>query len=137
MSGIKSIIFRADKCAGCHMCELICSVTKNGKVGPRRARIKVVTPEPGLYDLVRVCIQCAEAFCMKVCPVGAIIKDQASGIVLVNDNACIGCGLCIKACIVPDAIKIDPKTKRAIKCDLCRGDPVCVRWCPSGALQYA
>ena len=34
------------------------------------------------------------------------------------------------------AILYDPDNRRVIKCDLCGGDPQCVRFCPTGALQF-
>ena len=36
--------------------------------------------------------------CVTVCPTGASYKRAEDGIVLVNENACIGCGLCAWAC---------------------------------------
>ena len=29
-----------------------------------------------------------------------------------------------------------PEKKVVIKCDLCDGDPVCVKFCPTGAIKY-
>jgi len=132
---VSSLMFHLDKCSGCHICELICSATKNKAFGPRRARITVRTIEPGLIDLVTVCIQCSDPPCMKICPANAISKDEHVGIVLINAERCTGCGLCTKVCPI-GAIKLDPKTKIAIKCDLCLGDPACVKWCPTGALEH-
>ncbi len=34
------------------------------------------------------------------------------------------------------AISIDPNTLLPIKCDLCGGDPECVKACPTGALDF-
>ncbi|MFO8191839.1 MAG: 4Fe-4S binding protein [Bacillota bacterium] len=48
-------------------------------------------------------------------------------------ETCTGCGACVSAC--PDhMIRLDNECK-ADKCDLCRGDPLCVKYCPSGALK--
>jgi Fe-S-cluster-containing hydrogenase component 2 len=132
---VGELIVHLDKCSGCHICELACSATKNRAFGPRRARITVKTIEPGIIDLVTVCLQCSDPACMKICPVNAIRKDENTGIVLIDEGKCTGCGLCTKVCPV-GAIKLDPKTRKAIKCDLCLGDPVCVKWCPTGALEY-
>ncbi len=31
---------------------------------------------------------------------------------------------------------VDADTGRVLKCDLCGGDPICVKVCPTGALRY-
>ena len=31
---------------------------------------------------------------------------------------------------------VAPVTGRVLKCDLCDGDPICVKVCPTGALNY-
>ena len=31
----------------------------------------------------------------------------------------------------------DQDKEKAVKCDLCRGDPQCVKECPTGALELA
>ncbi len=41
-------------------------------------------------------------------------------------------GLCVTACpqYPNSAVRVIPATKKAIKCDLCGGDPQCVKFCP-------
>jgi Fe-S-cluster-containing hydrogenase component 2 len=59
-------------------------------------------------------------------------------IVWINENECIGCGKCVKACsFTPSRINLvkskDKAKRKAKKCDLCRTQtegPACVRWCP-------
>ena len=82
-----------------------------------------------------VCSQCENAFCMQVCPVGAITRTS-QGVVQIDPDQCIGCALCVQYCPV-DMVQIDPDTKRAVKCELCRGNPACVAACPTGALVLA
>jgi Fe-S-cluster-containing hydrogenase component 2 len=41
----------------------------------------------------------------------------------------------VTACIY-GGIEIDSMTKKAIKCDLCRGNPACVKACDYGAIEY-
>ena len=51
------------------------------------------------FYLPRICMQCENAPCVKVCPVGATYhSEDGSGIVLVNHNRCIGCRMCMAAC---------------------------------------
>lgn len=49
------------------------------------------------YFYPRVCMQCENAPCTKVCPVGATYHND-EGIVLVNQDRCIGCRMCMAAC---------------------------------------
>jgi len=57
------------------------------------------------------------------------------GAVLVKEEKCTGCGLCVMSCPY-GMIQIDPVTAKASKCDLCGGEPACVEHCPFGALAY-
>jgi carbon-monoxide dehydrogenase iron sulfur subunit len=41
---------------------------------------------------------------------------------------------CVTACIY-GGIELDPRTRKAIKCDLCGGDPACVKACEYGAIN--
>jgi Fe-S-cluster-containing dehydrogenase component len=72
---------------------------------------------------------------VKACPVEAFHRDEKTGAVLIDDDVCIGCRLCIDECPF-GGISIDPDKERVIKCDLCGGDPQCVKYCPTSALQY-
>jgi anaerobic carbon-monoxide dehydrogenase iron sulfur subunit len=69
------------------------------------------------------------------CPPGALTEDLATGLVNLNDELCNGCGECVTACPF-DAIWMDEHRGVAIKCDLCGGEPVCVRYCAPGALMF-
>ena len=46
----------------------------------------------------RSCLHREDAACVSVCPTGASYKRDEDGIVLVNEDACIGCKLCSWAC---------------------------------------
>ncbi len=70
---------------------------------------------------------------MNVCPARAI-KRLDNGIVGVDPDKCVGCGLCAEYCPV-DMIKLDPDSQKAQKCELCQGNPLCVDACPTGALE--
>lgn len=128
----KKIVVKVEKCAGCRICELICSLSKYGELNPKRSRIRVVTLNRIPIDVPVVCGQCSVPFCIESCPVSALERNSAGGI-LVNDELCAGCGKCVEACPY-GAISIDTLTHTAIACDLCNGQPLCVEWCPTGAL---
>jgi Fe-S-cluster-containing hydrogenase component 2 len=55
--------------------------------------------------------------------------------VSIDTDTCVGCGLCGKYCPV-DMVHLDPDTKKAVKCELCGGEPACVTACPCGALEW-
>ena len=84
---------------------------------------------------------------MTVCPTGASYKRAEDGIVLVNEDACMGCGLCAWACPY-GARELDPVAGVMKKCTLCVDRiynenipeedrvPSCVRTCPAGARAF-
>jgi len=72
-------------------------------------------------------------------PDKAIKIDQSTGVKYIVDEECIGCKKCIRACpFSPPEIKYNKEKKIVYKCDLCRGreeGPICVEYCPQGALS--
>jgi Fe-S-cluster-containing dehydrogenase component len=82
-----------------------------------------------------VCNHCEEAPCMVVCPTHARFRDEQIGRVVVNYNRCIGCKVCIAVCPF-GAIDFNWEAKRVISCNLCDGDPTCVKFCDTQAIQY-
>jgi Fe-S-cluster-containing hydrogenase component 2 len=74
---------------------------------------------------------------MRYCPTKAIRIDDVTGARVIDQELCIGCQTCIQACSYElSRIRFDRVKKKAIKCDLCGGDPACVKACPTGALSY-
>lgn len=127
---------RADRiCSGCETCQLMCSLEKTGAFNPKKARIKVVPLSVGV-TLPITCQQCEDPWCQRACPEKAIVQHKRLNLVVVDEEKCTGCGACIGAC--PFGIMAyDPEKKKAMKCDLCKGDPACVRYCPSKVLTLA
>jgi Fe-S-cluster-containing hydrogenase component 2 len=72
---------------------------------------------------------------MRVCPVGAIQLDAATGAYKVDNDRCFGCRMCSLVCPFA-AISSDRQTGKAIKCDLCDGNPACEAVCAPGALRF-
>lgn len=129
-------IFRAipDICTGCRMCELMCSLEKTGTINPYRARIRVQrSNENGACKPV-ICRHCKTPLCQEACPVpGAMCRDENTRAVVLNEEKCIGCRACVEACPFK-AIQVGPEGE-VLKCDLCGGDPVCVKYCPRRPAQ--
>ncbi len=131
----KILIVDHERCTGCRLCELVCSVKNAGVSNPSRARIHIIKWEMEGFELPMVCPQCESAPCMAVCPVDALSRDGDLERVVIDYDLCIGCKLCVAACPF-GGMGIDAVAKKVIKCELCDGDPVCVEFCQPQALQY-
>ena len=131
----KVLITDYEKCTGCRACELACSVMHEGVSNPERSRIKVVKWEwEGRY-VPMSCQQCESAPCMAICPVRAIYRDEELDRVMIDYEVCITCRMCVAACPF-GAMGYDTNGRKVIKCDLCEGDPQCVRFCETKAVRY-
>ena len=133
-----AIFVEEDKCTGCRICEVLCSLLNTKECNPARARIHIRrTINNGIfYDTPLICQQCEDLPCATVCPETVVSLNTKTGIVSIDAEKCTGCGLCVDACPY-SAIIIDPIRKVAIKCELCESQPLCVEGCPTGALRYA
>lgn len=129
------IVTKFDVCTGCRICELICSFVKEGAFNPRYARLRIETPGDGLFNDPVVCIQCDNPACMRVCPEEALYRDPITQVVLLDQDRCHNCGLCIEYCHI-DMVQINPRASKPTKCDHCGGSPRCVEFCPTGALVF-
>jgi Fe-S-cluster-containing hydrogenase component 2 len=131
----KTLYIDYQKCTGCRLCELVCAVFHDGISNPARSRIKVMKWEAeGLY-IPMTCQQCQDAPCMNVCPVKAISRDEELGRVFVDYDVCIGCRSCVAVCPF-GAMNFNIRDKQVFKCDLCDGEPQCVRFCEEKAIDY-
>lgn len=72
---------------------------------------------------------------MQACPVDAIAYDAATGAKVILEAACVGCKVCTIACPF-GTVNYNSDTGKVIKCDLCGGDPECVKACPTEAITY-
>ncbi len=119
-------------------------------------------PGSGENYLPAPCMQCQNAPCVNVCPVGATFHNP-EGIVLIDQQRCIGCRLCMAACpydrrffnwgepVQPANVKAAPYNVQTqapaikgtvMKCDFCTeraaagGLPYCVEGCPRGGIYF-
>jgi Fe-S-cluster-containing dehydrogenase component len=91
----------------------------------------------------RQCMHCVDPACASACPVSALKKDDKTGVVLYDKNACIGCRYCQLACPfnIPkfEWEKAFPQIR---KCQLCShriekgGFAACAEFCPTGACIF-
>ena len=136
--------FDMTKCIGCKCCVVACN-EQNGNPADILWR-RVGEIEGGLYPFTQRhylsigCNHCLEPTCMTGCPVNAYSKDDLTGIVRHNADACIGCQYCTWNCSygVP---QYNPERGVVGKCDMCYGrltrgqSPACVSACPEDAIQ--
>jgi len=131
----KKLIVNPLECTGCGACELACSMRNVGEFNPSRSRIQVVSLDPDFFRIPIVCSQCYKPPCAEICPVGAITRDEATGVVRVLKDRCDGCRMCEEACPF-GVIFFSEQEQTAVKCELCDGDPQCVPFCVTKALEF-
>jgi carbon-monoxide dehydrogenase iron sulfur subunit len=131
----KLLLVDMDKCTGCKQCSLACSLIKEDLFDPARGRVKILKKEDIALGLQLLCEQCESHPCVASCPNGALSRDDTTGIITVDEKLCTSQGACVDACIY-HAIRLHPETKKPMFCDLCEGDPYCVKHCVPEALQW-
>ncbi|MBM4338113.1 MAG: 4Fe-4S dicluster domain-containing protein [Deltaproteobacteria bacterium] len=129
---MKKIVIYPERCTGCRLCESIC-VLYNDKVNDlSRSRIRILKKHSLGLSTPVVCSQCKKPPCGKACPVDAIHKDD-DGCVKIDQETCIGCEACVSACPFGVMMALPDKV---VKCELCDGDPQCVKYCMTNAIEY-
>ena len=141
--------FDQTRCIGCYTCVVACKDWHDVPAGPASWR-RVITVEKGKYPdpfvafLSVACHHCVEPACVSACPVGAITKREADGVVVVDSEKCLGkdkCDLCFQACPY-DAPQFGAEQNAKMqKCDFCldklvdNKKPICVDGCPMRAMD--
>ncbi len=124
---MKRLSVVANLCIGCRECELMCSLEHHGIFNPAQARIRVeYNEEENAYHPV-ICRHCEEPACAEACHAEALLPDERTGTLVVDQEKCISCLECVEACPY-DALSVAPDGT-VLKCDLCGGAAVCVRFC--------
>ncbi len=149
-------------CDGCKGCTMSCQ--QRHQLSKEQTWIDVYTMTDaagGTFHMPRPCMMCQDPPCAYVCPVGATFQTD-DGLVLVDQNVCIGCRTCMAACpyqaryfnwtqppaptgarlpMAPSPEFPVPQIKGTVgKCVLCadrlpHGElPACVSGCPMGVL---
>ncbi|MGQ9583193.1 MAG: 4Fe-4S dicluster domain-containing protein [Thermoplasmatota archaeon] len=120
-----------EKCTGCKLCALACSLKHFNECNPKMGAINIVRDEFDRYEIPFVCLQCDDAECVKVCTKKALKKE--GNVVVRDEKRCIRCRMCVVACPYAGVHSFKGKI---IKCDTCGGDPLCVKFCSTGALRW-
>lgn len=132
----ETIIFLPEQCNGCMDCQTACAQAKAGQDDPVHSRIGIVTDSEGKDYGLALCRQCERSACIINCPGGALHKNPETGVVEWDEFSCVGCQTCTMVC--PYAgITFNNTTRQVMKCDMCQGDPACVRACKTGALKVS
>lgn len=160
------LVIDLDTCVGCQACVTSC---KEWNTGGHMAPLTDMDPYGGHVDGVwfnrvhayehvtdrgsrtvhfpRSCLHCEKPACVTVCPTGASYKRASDGIVLVDEDKCIGCKLCSWACPY-GAREFDTDVGVMKKCTLCVDRiyneniapddrvPACVAACPTSARHF-
>ncbi len=132
------IEFHEEKCIACDLCSGVCSLSKLGRVQPR-APASTIDAGPGRVPSARMrCSVCDmthdRGLRRRPVPQEALVWDEAAGVVRFVQELCTDCGSCLEAC--PNVHRRRRRRERIMICDLCDGDPLCVKWCPEGALTW-
>jgi Fe-S-cluster-containing dehydrogenase component len=141
------LVINLDRCVRCGNCVRSChdrhEFTRLDRRGPIfKRRVSVESTQHEHLLMPSSCRHCRDPECMIGCPTGAIFRTK-DGEVDINDN-CIGCENCARKCPygnitmmpLPEDQQKDGITKKAIKCNMCKGYAYsnCVYNCPRGAV---
>ncbi len=132
---MKRIIVNPEACDGCGICQLVCAAHKAGQWHPAFSRIKIKELQEYGIHVPAVCLHCSNPPCAIFCVMNLIYKDPDTACTLRHEDRCIGCRACEIACPF-SATVLDPISEVVVNCDLCGGDPQCVKYCPAGALVF-
>lgn len=128
---MKYLFAERQNCTGCRACEYACSVYHTGVVRPSVARIHVMKYKD-VIDVPVICWHCTDHPCIEACPTTpkAIQVDPVSNGIILNEQICLGakCLKCKEACPA-QYVRVHPDTGKPLMCDMCGGDPECVKAC--------
>jgi Fe-S-cluster-containing dehydrogenase component len=156
---------QTNKCIGCGRCVEACkdennvprepfffrtwveryTIKKDGEVTVQNIDSRITTQHENIFEkeilrsffVPKLCNQCDNPPCVQVCPVGATFKTE-DGVIIVDEDRCIGCRYCIQACPY-GARYLHPEKQTADKCTFCYHRvtkdmfPACVEVCPTQA----
>ena len=93
-----TMIFDLRLCDGCGKCTEACQQMHYLPEELEFIKVHELSSDAGqTFYLPVPCMMCHNAPCYRVCPVGATLYDE-EGLVLIDQDRCIGCRACIAAC---------------------------------------
>ncbi len=134
------------RCIDCRACLVACSVENQVPMENTRIWVHDLGLKGNYPNLTRTfvpynCMHCDNPPCTEVCVSGATYKNPENGLVLVDQDACIGCGFCVDAC--PYNVRyLDAKRGVVDKCNACAQrleiglQPACVATCVGGSRMF-
>jgi len=136
--------FDAVACVGCRCCEVACNEQNNNPADIKWRRVGEMEGGefPAFTQLLNSmsCNHCIDPECMKGCPTNSYIKIDETGIVVHDDDVCIGCQYCTWNC--PYGVPVFHEERNIVtKCHMCHErldvgqSPACVQACPAGAIE--
>lgn len=136
--------FNAVACVGCRCCEVACNEQNNNPADVKWRRVGEM--EGGIFPAFTQllnsmsCNHCIDPACLIGCPTESYIKIAQTGIVVHDDDTCIGCQYCTWNC--PYGVPVFHEERKIVtKCHMCHErldvgqSPACVQSCPSGAIE--
>ena len=136
--------FDATACVGCRCCEVACNEQNNNPADTKWRRVGEM--EGGEFPVFTQlfnsmsCNHCIDPECLRGCPTESYIKIAETGIVVHDDDTCIGCQYCTWNC--PYGVPTYHEERKIVtKCHMCHErldvgqTPACVQACPSGAIM--
>ncbi|GGK22499.1 hypothetical protein GCM10007962_15850 [Yeosuana aromativorans] len=157
------MVIDLSKCKNARKCVESCQRGHQLDYNEEFMKIKLIQDNQNTspYWMPKPCFHCEEPPCVTVCPTGATFKRD-DGIVLIDNERCIGCKFCITSCPYsartfnwePKAkfenkdVPYSPETQvpaaegTVMKCDFCpdllrQGKlPYCAQACPMGVIYF-
>ncbi|MFK5938079.1 MAG: dimethyl sulfoxide reductase anchor subunit, partial [Sulfurimonas sp.] len=136
--------FDAVACVGCRCCEVACNEQNNNPADIKWRRVGELEGGefPAFTQMLNSmsCNHCVDPACLIGCPTESYIKIAETGIVVHDDDTCIGCQYCTWNC--PYGVPVFHQERKIVtKCHMCHErldvgqSPACVQSCPSGAIE--
>ncbi|MBI3362776.1 MAG: 4Fe-4S dicluster domain-containing protein [Chloroflexi bacterium] len=138
-------VINVSRCIDCRACLVACRAENEVPLGHTRIWVRDIGLQGEFPELSQTfvpynCMHCDEPPCVAVCTSGATYKRE-DGIVVIDQEACIGCGYCLPAC--PYGVRyLNPTTGKTDKCNACvqrvevGQQPACVATCLGGARMF-